>query len=206
VAANYSAYLDTTVAKIVDVVLKTYDFSKRSTLLDLCGCTGAFVTGVLKAVPTLEGAFIDVPACADIGQAQLAAASPDLQKRMKAIGGDVLATPLPPSDVITICRSAIDFNDEKLVRIYRRAREALKPGGEFLIIERMIPEKETDETRALHMRAVYFLAKSPTTRYRRVPHHFKLLREAGFTRFNVVDSPERPYEFFKDMHIIAASV
>ncbi|MBL9037142.1 MAG: hypothetical protein JNG84_01385, partial [Archangium sp.] len=47
VAANYSAYLDTTVAKIVDVVLKTYDFSKRSTLLDLCGCTGAFVTGVL---------------------------------------------------------------------------------------------------------------------------------------------------------------
>lgn len=205
IAAEYSQYMDATIAKIVDVVLATYPFGQHHRLLDLCGNTGTFCAAVVAATPGLTGAFLDVPACVAIGRRQLAG-RPELQGRVEGIAGDVFRTPLPAGyDVITMCRSAMDWGDARISEVYRRALAALPAGGRFLIIERMLPERVLPEALPMYLRGVYFLAKSETTRYRSPLQHVALLQAAGFGSIDVLQPPRAPYEFFQSMRILVAT-
>lgn len=204
VAAEYSRYMDATIARIADVVLATYPFEQHRRLLDLCGNTGTFCAAVLAAHPHLHGAFLDVPACVDIGRRQLAA-RPELRGRVDAIAGDIFRTPLPGGfDVITMCRSAMDWGDERILGVYQRVHAALPAGGRFLVVERMLPERVAPEALPMYLRGVYFLAKSESTRYRTPAEHLALLRAAGFADAEVLEPPRAPYESFQSMRIVVA--
>jgi demethylspheroidene O-methyltransferase len=204
VAREYSTYMEATMGKIAQVVLAAYPFAGHRRLLDLCGNTGTFCAAVVAATPGLEGAYLDVPACVEIGEAELAA-RPELAGRVRGIAGDLFTSELPPEyDVITMCRSAMDWGDERMGPIYAKIRGALPPGGVFLIIERMLPEEVLPEALPLYLRSVYFLAKSRTTRYRSPSQHVRLLEGAGFADIEVIEPPRAPYELFQSMKIIAA--
>jgi demethylspheroidene O-methyltransferase len=204
VAAEYSRYMDATIAKIADVVLATYSFGQHRRLLDLCGNTGTFCAAVVAATPGLHGAFLDVPACVDIGRRQLAD-RPELGGRVDAIAGDIFRTPIPDGfDVITMCRSAMDWGDERILGVYRRVHAALPAGGRFLVVERMLPERVLPEALAMYLRGVYFLAKSESTRYRSPAEHRALLEAAGFAAVDELAPPRAPYEFFQSMRILVA--
>lgn len=205
VAAAYSQYMDATMDKIADVVLETYDFAPHRYVLDLCGGTGYFCARVLAAHPALRGGFIDVPACVSIG-AERYASRPELAGRIDAIAGSVFEAALTGADAITMCRSALDWGDDAVLGVYERARRALPPGGAFLVVERMLPDEITPAARALVLRAIYFLAKSRTTRYRTPAQHVALLRRAGFEHVEVRQPARLPYASFQDMRIIVARV
>lgn len=205
VAREYSTYMEATMGKIVEVVLAAYSFAGHRRLLDLCGNTGTFCAAVVAATPGLSGTYLDVPACVAIGEAELAA-RPDLAGRVHGVAGDLFTSELPPGhDVITMCRSAMDWGDERMGPIYAKIRAALPPGGRFLVIERMLPDEVIPEAESLYLRSVYFLAKSRTTRYRTPAQHVALLRQAGFTDIEVIEPPRAPYELFQSMKIIAAT-
>lgn len=202
VAAEYSRYMDETVAPIAKVVLETVSFASHQALLDLCGGTGTFCAAIVAATPGLRGAFLDVPACVELGRARLAARA-ELADRITPIAGDVFTTPLPAGyDVITMCRAAMDWGDDRIEPLYRRVLRALPPGGRFLVVERMLPERPSPRERSLYLRAVYFLAKSRTTRYRTPEQHVALLRRAGFARAEVLEPPRAPYAVFQSMKVV----
>jgi demethylspheroidene O-methyltransferase len=204
VAEEYSRYMDQTVAPIAKVVLDTVSFADSRALLDLCGGTGTLCAAIVAASPGLRGAFLDVPACVEIGRRRLAE-QPALAERITPIAGDVFTTPLPAGhDVITICRAAMDWGDERIEPLYRRVRQALPPGGRLLVVERMLPERPSPRERALYLRAVYFLAKSRSTRYRTPAQHVALLQRAGFERVEVLEPPRAPYAVFQSMKVIVA--
>lgn len=205
VAREYSTYMEATMGKIVEVVLAAYPFARHRRLLDLCGNTGTFCAAVVAATPGLSGTYLDVPACVALGEAELAA-RPELAARVRGVAGDLFTSEFPPGhDVITMCRSAMDWGDERIGPIYAKIRDALPPGGRFLVIERMLPEEVLPEALPLYLRAVYFLAKSRTTRYRTAAQHVALLRGAGFAEVEVIEPPRAPYELFQSMKIIAAT-
>jgi demethylspheroidene O-methyltransferase len=158
---------------------------------------------VLKANPSLKGGFIDVPACIEVGKEGIAA--DQLSDRMDAIAGNIFTDAFPKADLITLCRSAMDWGDEVIGRLYGKIRETLPLGGRVLIIERMLPEEMDARGKALFLRSVYFLAKSTTTRYRRPSEHAKLLKDAGFTDVEVREPPKAPYEFFQSMRMVVAA-
>lgn len=204
VAAEYSRYMDATVAQIAEVVIAAYPFGQHRRLLDLCGNTGSFCAAIVAAHPGLRGAFLDVPACVELGTRQLAERG--LSERVQGIAGDVFRTPFPPGyDVVTMCRSAMDWGDERMAQIYRRVRDALPAGGRFLIIERMLPEQPIPAALSLYLRGVYFLAKSESTRYRTPQQHLDLLDDAGFGGARVIEPPRAPNAFFQSMRIVVAS-
>lgn len=204
VATEYSRYMDETVAPIAKVVLDTVSFSSSSSLLDLCGGTGTFCEAIVTATPGLRGAFLDVPACVELGRQRLAARG-ELGERITPVPGDVFTTQLPAGhDVITICRAAMDWGDDRIEPLYRRVLRALPPGGRFLVVERMLPERPSPRERALYLRAVYFLAKSRTTRYRTAAQHVALLERAGFSRVEVLEPPRAPYAAFQSMKVVVA--
>ncbi|MCA9663752.1 MAG: hypothetical protein KC486_35820, partial [Myxococcales bacterium] len=159
---------------------------------------------VVAATPGLEGAFLDVPACVAIG-ARALEADPALAARVTPIAGDIFKTPFPAGcDLITMCRSAMDWGDDRIGPIYAKIRDALPSGGALLIIERMLPEAIDEAALPLYLRSVYFLAKSQSTRYRRPSEHVRLLEAAGFADIEIIEPPRAPYELFQSMRIIAA--
>jgi len=203
-AADYSAYMDATMAKIVAVVLEMYDFSAHSYLLDLCGGTGTFCEAIVRATPRLAAGFIDVPAVADIGKQRLAGS--ELATRIDAVGGDVFNDELPQrADVMTMCRSAHDWDDARVLHLFRRVCAALPPGGKLLVIERMIPDQFTPHAAPLYLRAIYFLSKSRTACYRTAAQYHRALSEAGFGRIETIDPPRDPYEFFQGLRMVVGT-
>ncbi len=202
VAAEYSRYMEETIAPIAQVALETYDFSQHRYVVDLCGCTGSLCEALVEATPGLRGGFIDVPACVALGRDRLAA-RPELAARVDPIAGDVFSSPLPKGvDLYVLCRAAMDWDDDQLRQLLARAYESLEPGGRVLIIERMLPREPTPEALGLYLRAVYFLAKSRTTRYRSPAEYHALLEGAGFREREVLSPPRAPYEFFQSMKLI----
>jgi demethylspheroidene O-methyltransferase len=206
VARQYSRYMDQTIAPISKVVLETYDFGQHHSLLDLCGGTGTFCAAIVEATPGLRGAFLDVPACVELGRQQLAE-RPAVAGRITPIAGDAFTTPLPAGlDVVTICRAAMDWGDDRIEPLYRRVREALPPGGRLLVVERMLPARPCPEARSLYLRSVYFLAKSRSTRYRTPAQHVALLQRAGFSEVEVLEPSRAPYTVFQSMKVVVARV
>ncbi|MCX4243102.1 methyltransferase [Paraliomyxa miuraensis] len=204
VAREYSRYMDQTIAPIAKVVLETYDFGQHRSLLDLCGGTGTFCAAIVEATPGLRGAFLDVPACVELGRQQLAQ-RPAVAGRITPIAGDAFTTPLPEGlDVVTICRAAMDWGDERIEPLYRRVRQALPPGGRLVVVERMLPDRPCPEARSLYLRSVYFLAKSRSTRYRTPAGHVALLQRAGFSSVEVREPPRAPYAVFQSMKVVVA--
>jgi demethylspheroidene O-methyltransferase len=204
IAAEYSAYMDATMARILEVVLETYDFGRHHYLLDMCGGTGAFSAGVLAAHPDLRGAYLDVPAVVELSTGH--ARPPGVAGRLLAIAGDAFRTPFPDGvDVVTMCRSAHDWDDERVAALFRRIHQSLPRGGRLLVIERMVPDEHLAEARALYIRAVYFLAKSTTACYRTPAEYRALLGAAGFDQVELVRPGRDPYAFFQGLQIAVAT-
>lgn len=200
-AADYSAYMDATMAKIVKVVQETYSFAGHHYLFDLCGGTGTFCEAIIRANPGLSGGFIDIPAVASIGRARLAQLPTPCS--IDVVAGDVFTCELPKhADVITICRSAHDWDDAQIEALFRRVADALKPDGRFLIIERMIPDHFSKNALPLYLRAVYFLSKSCTARYRTASQYQAALQRAGFARVETIEPGRDPYAFFQGLRIV----
>lgn len=205
IAADYSRYMDATVPKIAETVLGLYDFSPHARLLDLCGGTGMFAAAILAASPRLRGASLDVPACAAIG-ARRYAADPALAGRFEVLGGDVFTAPFPAgTDVVTMCRSAHDWDDERVSALFARVHARLPAGGKLIVIERMVPDDFDPAARALYLRAVYFVVKSRTACYRSPAQYRALLAGAGFAAVEHHRPARAPYEFFQGLHVISAT-
>jgi demethylspheroidene O-methyltransferase len=203
-AADYSAYMHATMERIAGTVIETYSFARHRVLLDLCGGPGTFCAAVLRANPGLRGAFLDVPAVVDVGSRTIGA-DPELDGRIEAIAGDAFTAPLAgDADVITICRSAHDWDDSRVEALFCRVHEALPAGGRFLIVERMLPEEVSAADRGLCLRAVYFLSKSRTACYRSPGDYRRMLGAAGFSDVRAMTPARDPYQFFRGLHIVIA--
>jgi demethylspheroidene O-methyltransferase len=204
VAAKYSHYMDATIQSIVEVVLESFSFADRRYLFDLCGGTGAFCAAIARAHPHLGAGFIDVPACVTLGGERLAA-DPALAARITGVAGDVFTAPLPrDADVFTLCRAAMDWGDDRILGLYRRVHEALPPGGCFLVVERMLPERFTPEAKPIYLRSIYFLAKSTSTRLRTPAQHQALLVAAGFPEAELVVPPRDPHRYLRGFRVMIA--
>lgn len=205
IARDYSAYMDGTMASIAQVVVDTYPFSGHQRLVDLCGGPGTFAKVVARATPGLRARFVDVPAVIAYGRELLAKEPAELADRVEAVAGDVFQGDLPrDADVFTMCRSAHDWDDDRIEALAGRIRSALPSGGKLLIIERMVPDRFEPAARALYLRAMYFLIKSRTARYRSKGEYHGMLTRAGFSRVTMHEPSARPYAFFPGLVIAEA--
>jgi hypothetical protein len=91
----------------------------------------------LKANSQLHGIVFDLP---DVVPSATAAASAlGLAERSKALAGDFF-TYVPGADIYLLKHILHDWNDREAVRILERCREAMRPGGRVIVIERLVGE------------------------------------------------------------------
>ncbi|WP_449061922.1 methyltransferase [Planomonospora algeriensis] len=113
-----------------------YDFSGARTVVDLAGGTGALLGAVLRDHPEAGGILFDLPEVVATASEHLARMA--VLDRCELVGGDLFASVPEGGDVYLLSRILHDWDDDRCVRLLRNCAEAMAPGAELLIIERVV--------------------------------------------------------------------
>jgi hypothetical protein len=126
-----------------------FKFSKYETLCDAGGATGQLSIIVANRHPHMRCTSFDLPVVEPIANRAIEAAG--LSDRVKAVGGDFFADPLPGADVITMGLILHDWNLENKMHLVKAAYDALPEGGAFIAIENIIDDARRENAFGLLM-------------------------------------------------------
>lgn len=108
-------------------------------VLDAGGGTGTLLQELLRHRPGLRGVLLERPEVARVTEVPT-----DLRDRLTVNPGDLFEPWGTQVDAIVLARVLHDWDDKDAVRILRRAREALRPGGNLYVIELALDDKDAN--------------------------------------------------------------
>ncbi|HUW74479.1 MAG TPA: methyltransferase [Methyloceanibacter sp.] len=153
---TFDAYLAHESFANAQPLLATLDLAGAETVADIGGGQGGLLGAILKANPGLRGVLFD-------GPQTVAAAKPYLQAlgvadRVSFVAGDFLREIPVEADIYVLKAVLQQHEDAAAGIILERCRKALRPGAKLIVIERLMPERTTDDPAAimldLHMMAI----------------------------------------------------
>lgn len=152
-------------------VVRAFDLSGFSRLVDLGGATGHLPNAALECYPNLRTAVFDLPPVIETAR-QFASPGVEL------IAGDFFTDPLPPADLYVLGRILHDWSETKIRALLRKIYDALPRQGALLIVERLLTPGKDGPTTAL-MQSLNMLVCTEG-KERTLAEYEALLREAGF--------------------------
>lgn len=162
---------------------RKFDFSAYRTLCDVGGATGLLSCTVAAAQPHMTCTSFDLPNVVPIATRRIAESG--LSDRVKAVGGDFFADPLPRADVITMGMILHDWNLDKKKRLIAKAYDALPDDGAFIVIEQLIDDERRKNAFGLLMSLNMLIEFGEAFDYTGADFE-GWCREAGFRRFAVI--------------------
>ncbi|MEO1573972.1 MAG: methyltransferase [Pseudomonadota bacterium] len=177
-ASRYSELMAASQPMVAEQVIDAFDFKRFSTLMDVGGGNGAFLRAVAAAAPDLKLRLFDLPPVAALANDAMSEAG--LSERTEIHGGDFRRDALPPgADLISLVRIAHDHNDDTVLTLLGRIRDALAPGGTLLIAEPMAGTAQARRMGDAYFRV--YLRAMGTGRPRTPEELGDLLRRSGFS-------------------------
>jgi demethylspheroidene O-methyltransferase len=132
--APYTALMSASQPMVAEMVLAAYPFARHRCLLDVGGGDGSFLVAVGQRAPRLELKLFDLPAVAGIARDKFAAQQ--LGDRASVTEGNFLTDALPRgADVVSLIRVLHDHDDDAVLSVLARVREALPDNGMLVIGE-----------------------------------------------------------------------
>lgn len=175
--APYTALMSASQPMVTEMVLAAYPFARHRCLLDVGGGDGSFLVAAGQLATRLQLKLFDLPAVAGIARERFAAEG--LDRRVTVHEGSFLTDPVPQgADVISLIRVVHDHDDDAVLILLRRVREALPDDGVLVIGEPMAKQSAGDGVDAYF--ALYLHAMG-SGRPRSFAAFQNLLRKAGFT-------------------------
>ncbi|MEV8598865.1 methyltransferase [Streptomyces griseoviridis] len=155
-------------------IVEAYDFPRTGRIVDVGGGDGTLLAAVLTARPLTTGVLFDLPHVVErtcLGEA-------GLTERCEVVGGDIFGD-LPAGGDLYLMKSVLHgWSDADAVRILRGCRQAMKPDGRLLLIERVIPAGDAPHTSKAFDFAMHVMAGGQE---RTGEEYTRLLTEAGLT-------------------------
>jgi hypothetical protein len=105
-------------------------------VLDAGGGSGTLLFELLRQRPVLRGVLLERPEVT-----QRVEVPPELRERLTVLPGDLFEPWGTQADAVILARVLHDWDDEGAVRILRRAREGLRPGGKLHVIELLLGDE-----------------------------------------------------------------
>lgn len=125
-------------ARLRAAILRSYDFSRVKTIVDIGGGDGVFLAFLLQAYEPLHGVVFDHPRAT--ATASLCLAAEGVAKRCQIVTGDVLEA-VPNGYELSLLREVMrNYKDAHVVKILRNCHRAMLPHGKLLIIESLASE------------------------------------------------------------------
>ena len=176
-------------------ILRSYDFSGISHLMDVGGGSGELLGAIAQQNRKLRGCVFDLPRCADAASTHLRQIG--ISDRVEFVAGDFFKSVPAIADAIILKSVIHDWNDARSVSILRNCHLALPNGGKLLLVERLMPESPdmSDDDKAHAMSDLNMLS-GPGGCERTEGQYRELLEQSGFDlaavhpagRFNVIEA------------------
>jgi tRNA A58 N-methylase Trm61 len=176
-------------------ILRSYDFSGISHLMDVGGGSGELLGAIAQQNRKLRGTVFDLPRCADAASNHLGQIG--ISDRVEFVAGDFFKSVPAIADAIILKSVIHDWNDARSISILQNCREALPGNGKLLLVERLMPETPTatDEDKA-HAMSDLNMLRGPGGCERTESQYRELLKQSGFDliaihpagRFNVIEA------------------
>jgi SAM-dependent methyltransferase len=120
-------------------LVKSFDWSRSSSVLDIGGARGNLASLVVAAQPHLRGHVFDLPAMEPLFTEHMAERG--LTGRVEFHGGDFFDDGVPvTADVVTMGHVLHDWDRDRREQLVRTAFDAVNPGGYLLAYDRMLDE------------------------------------------------------------------
>ncbi len=152
--------------------------SDGDTVVDAGGGTGTLAEIVANKFSKAEVVLMDLPEIVSMA---------GVNPRIRKIGADIFE-PWPLAvDVVLLARVLHDWPDSYVLKILKKARRALNPGGRVVVIERALPQTGHDGSLCdLHLMAVTGGIE------RTIPEYKDLMESAGFKLLEERSLPAHP--------------
>ncbi|MGB5736319.1 MAG: methyltransferase [Thiohalocapsa sp.] len=181
--AEYSTLMTASTGFVAEDTLDAYSLREHKCLMDVGGGEGRFLAQAGARWPHLDLMLFDLPAVVERAEHSLAEAG--LGDRVRVVGGNLKADPLPKgADIISLVRVILDHNDDGAMVILRAVRAALSVGGTLMITEPMSETPGAESVGDAYF-GLYLLAMGSGRT--RPPRELKaMLRAAGFDQIRLV--------------------
>jgi demethylspheroidene O-methyltransferase len=179
--APYTALMSASQPMIAQQVLHAYSFRTHRCLLDVGGGDGSFLIAAGRQTPGLKLMLFDLPGVAGIARDRFA--SEKLGRPASVTEGNFLADALPQgADVVSLIRVVHDHDDDAVLNLFARVREALPKQGVLVIGEPISGLSGVDSVSAYFN--VYLHAMG-SGRPRSFAALQKLLQQSGFAQIHL---------------------
>ncbi|HEX4221164.1 MAG TPA: methyltransferase [Pseudonocardiaceae bacterium] len=132
---------------LIPRLIEVFDWPAYRSVLELGGCRGNVLAGLVSAHPHLKATVFDLPQLETAFEARMAELG--MTGRLGFHAGDFFANPLPAADVLMIGHSLIDWDDQQRANLIEQVFPAVNPGGCFLIWDPIIVPGEDSYFRNL---------------------------------------------------------
>jgi hypothetical protein len=176
-------------------ILRSYDFSGISHLMDIGGGSGELLGAIAQQNGKMRGTVFDLPRCAEAANSHLLQIG--IGDRVEFVAGDFFKLVPAIADAIILKSVIHDWNDERSITILRNCHQALPSGGKLLLVERLMPESPdmADDDKA-HAMSDLNMLRGPGGCERTEGQYRELLEQSGFRlatvypagRFNVIEA------------------
>lgn len=193
--AKFNAAMTELTRLVTPDILRAYDFSGISHLMDVGGGSGELLGAIAQQNRKLRGTVFDLPRCADAASGHLRQIG--ISDRVEFVAGDFFKSVPAIADAIILKSVIHDWNDARSISILRNCRQALPNGGKLLLAERLMPETpgKSDDDKAHAMSDLNMLC-GPGGCERTEGQYRELLEQSGFDlvavhpagRFNVIEA------------------
>jgi hypothetical protein len=154
--ALFDSYLANETAGQLRSIIEALDFSGVETIAEIGGGYGGLLAAILQAHPHMDGILFDRPPTIEAARSFLK--SQGVADRVQLAGGDLLAGIPIEADLYLVKDVLQQRGDVDALAILGTYRSAMPDGAKLVIIERLLPERVTDDPAAimldLHMMAI----------------------------------------------------
>ncbi|MFD9223012.1 methyltransferase [Streptomyces sp. NPDC060064] len=162
---------------LIPALTESFGWAKYSSVLELGGCRGNVLAGLVKAHPHLDACVFDLPQLDGDFTAHMSAIG--MADKVRYHGGDFFADPLPQADVLMIGHALVDWNDEQRKQLVKNTFAAVRPGGAFLVWDPVIVDDDESYLRNL-IRSLNLQLMTPHGKGYRFEQCAEWMREAGY--------------------------
>jgi hypothetical protein len=103
------------------------------------GGHGDLLTSILQSSPQAHGLLLDLPHAVTGAAERIEQRG--LQGRCHALSGDFFQSVAPGGDAYLLKTILHDWDDKDCVALLRNCREAIKPDGSLIVVERVMPDR-----------------------------------------------------------------
>ena len=140
-ALGFSKAMKSWSSSVPKAIVDSYDFSNAKTIVDLGGGMGSLIACILQANPTAKGILFDQPPVVEMAKQGLSHL--DIADRCNFVGGNFFENIPTGADIYMFSCVLNDWPDEDCIKLLKKCREAMAPGGKVLIMEQLIGDLNT---------------------------------------------------------------